>query len=68
MLQHSEGTFVVVGHSNTTVEMVQLLGAAPDDAETPFDPISESEYDRVYHVIINGQKVQAHRSHSVLND
>lgn len=41
-LLEEAGTHLVVGHSNTTPELVRLLGGDPGG------PISEDEYDRVY--------------------
>ena len=44
-LRASEGRVLVVGHSNTTPELVRLLGGAPGA------PIDDDEYDRLYLVI-----------------
>ncbi len=46
-IRTNPGTYLVVGHSNTTPEMVAALGGIPGT------PISESEYDRLYQVIID---------------
>jgi phosphohistidine phosphatase SixA len=43
-LRAGEGTVLVVGHSNTTPELVRLLGGDPGE------PIGESEHDRLYRV------------------
>lgn len=43
-LKAVDGITLVVGHSNTTGELVQLLGGDPGT------PIDESEYDRIYRV------------------
>lgn len=46
-LKHTPGRFVVAGHSNTTPELVGLLGGDPGE------PINESyEFDRLYQVVI----------------
>ena len=45
------GTYLIVGHSNTTPEMVALLGG------TPGEPIAEWEYDRMYRLMIKEGKV-----------
>ena len=44
-LRASEGRTLVVGHSNTTPELVRLLGGAPGS------PIEDDEYDRLYLVV-----------------
>ena len=44
-LLSSPGRHLVVGHSNTTPELVELLGGDPGS------PISEDEYDRLYLVV-----------------
>lgn len=38
-------TALVVGHSNTTPEMVRALGG-------PYEPMTEAEYDRLYRVAL----------------
>jgi phosphohistidine phosphatase SixA len=43
-LKGAGGTIVVVGHSNTTPELVRLLGGDPGAAMT------EGDYDRIYRV------------------
>ena len=49
-LQESGGRYLIVGHSNTTPEMVKLLGGEPGS------PIKEkSEFDRLYVLSINGK-------------
>jgi phosphohistidine phosphatase SixA len=46
-LKHTPGRFVVAGHSNTTPQLVSLLGGEPGE------PINESyEFDRLYQVVI----------------
>jgi broad specificity phosphatase PhoE len=47
-LRHTPGRHLVVGHSNTTPGLVELLGG------TPGTPISDTEYDRLYIVVLNG--------------
>jgi phosphohistidine phosphatase SixA len=49
-LLDTPGTHLVVGHSNTVPELVELLGGEPG---TPIDPL---EYDRIYviHVLPGG--------------
>lgn len=51
-LLRAGGRHLVVGHSNTTPEMVALLGGEPG---TPID--EESEYDRLYVVTVTGGEV-----------
>jgi phosphohistidine phosphatase SixA len=50
-LKTMTGSTLVVGHSNTTPELISLLGG------DVVDPIAEDEFDRLYQVIIsnNGQ-------------
>ena len=50
-LQTEGGRHLVVGHSNTTPDAVRALGGAPGD------PIHESEYDRLYIVVVTGDGV-----------
>jgi len=46
-LKHTPGRFVVAGHSNTTPQLVSLLGGEPGE------PINENyEFDRLYQVVI----------------
>ena len=46
-LKHTPGRFVVAGHSNTTPQLVSLLGGDPGE------PINENyEFDRLYQVVI----------------
>lgn len=46
-LKHTPGRFLVAGHSNTTPQLVQLLGGDPGE------PINENyEFDRLYQVVI----------------
>ncbi|MFT4925419.1 MAG: phosphohistidine phosphatase SixA [Phenylobacterium sp.] len=60
----TNGIVVVVGHSNTTPQLVQLLGG---DAG---NPIVESEYDRIYHLTLdptqslNDNKIKTQRFNS----
>lgn len=51
-LQLLSSNILVVGHSNTTPELVKLLGGKD------FGKIDESEYDRLYKLIFNGLNVQ----------
>ena len=46
-LKRTPGRHLVVGHSNTTPALVQLLGGTPGAA------ISDTEYDRLYIVVID---------------
>jgi phosphohistidine phosphatase SixA len=47
-LKHTPGRFLVAGHSNTTPEMVKLLGGDPGA------PINEDyEFDRLYQVVVD---------------
>ena len=49
-MKSTPGTYVVSGHSNTTPDMVRLLGADPGEE------INENEFDRLYIVtIVNGK-------------
>jgi len=50
-LLHTPGRHLVVGHSNTTPALVKLLGGEPGG------PISDTEYDRLYVVVLDGQRV-----------
>ena len=53
-LRRTPGVHLVAGHSNTTPALVALLGG------TPGEPIEESEYDRLYQVIIRpGRHVES---------
>ncbi len=46
-LKHTPGRYVVAGHSNTTPQLVALLGGEPGE------PINENyEFDRLYQVVI----------------
>jgi len=45
-LRSTPGIHVVVGHSNTTPDLVEELGGSPGD------PIDELEYDRIYVVYV----------------
>lgn len=53
MLRNTPGTLLVVGHSNTTPELVDLLGGKPG---TPID--EASEYDRLYVLTVDGRRVR----------
>lgn len=46
IIKGKAGRYLVVGHSNTTPSMVELLGGQPGT------PIKESEYDRLYTVVL----------------
>ncbi len=50
-LMATSGRVLVVGHSNTTPQLVELLGG------TPGSPIAETEYDRLYLVTRSGGRV-----------
>ena len=52
MLRATPGNILVVGHSNTTTRMVDLLGGKPGD------PIAETEYDRLYILTAKGHRVK----------
>ena len=53
MLRATPGNILVVGHSNTTPELVDLLGGKPGA------PIDEaSEYDRLYVLTVDGRRVR----------
>jgi len=45
-LRAAGGRVLVVGHSNSTAELVRLLGGEPGE------PIREDEYDRLYFVVL----------------
>lgn len=49
LLRTTPGHLLVVGHSNTTPELVQALGG------DPVSPIGEMEYDRIYLVVVDRQ-------------
>lgn len=51
-LSSSPGRHLVVGHSNTTPDLVQALGGDPGT------PMASMEYDRLYMVTIQGEVVQ----------
>lgn len=51
-LKATPGRHLVVGHSNTTPELVRLLGGAPAG------PMSEHEYDRVYVLTLEPEAVR----------
>lgn len=51
-LRSSPGRHLVVGHSNTTPDLVQALGGDPGP------PIASLEYDRLYIVSIQGKEVR----------
>ena len=56
-LKSVEGNVFVVGHSNTTPQLVELLGG---DAGEPID--ESSEFDRVYQLVIqDGQVIHTNR-------
>ena len=54
-LKELGGVSLVVGHSNTTGELVRLLGGDPGS------PIGESEYDRIYRVSLPPGSTQQDR-------
>lgn len=54
-LKDSQGVVLVVGHSNTTGELVRLLGGDPGT------PIADSEYDRLYRVELPSGKTLLQR-------
>lgn len=54
-LKELGGVSLVVGHSNTTGELVRLLGGDPGP------PISDSEYDRIYRVSLPSGSTQQGR-------
>ena len=54
-LKELGGVSLVVGHSNTTGELVRLLGGDPGP------PIGESEYDRIYRVSLPSGTTQQGR-------
>ncbi|RLA02671.1 MAG: histidine phosphatase family protein [Gammaproteobacteria bacterium] len=51
-LKAESANMLVVGHSNTTPALVQFLGG---DSHGPMD---ESEYDRLYHLQVDGKNIQ----------
>lgn len=52
--QHGQGqTFVICGHSNTVLPMIDHLGGQRPQAE-----IAESEYDKMFKVICTGSEVE----------
>jgi phosphohistidine phosphatase SixA len=54
---------LVVGHSNTTDELAALLHG-PDYVSMP---ISDSEYDRIYQVVVCGDLVEVNLFHSAFS-
>ncbi len=50
-----QGPVLVVGHSNTTPQLAQLLSAEPVEG------LSEQAYDRLYQVTVNGPHRHLHR-------
>lgn len=56
----ANGSIVVVGHSNTTPELVKLLGGEAGNK------IVESEFDRIYHLHLDNNKSQTQRFNSEL--
>jgi len=48
----SGGNVLVVGHSNTTPELVKLLGGSS------YGPIADTVYDRLYHLVIKDSEVK----------
>lgn len=50
-LKAKYGNALIVGHSNTTPQLVTILGGAAGD------DMDESEYDRVYKLTLNGNSV-----------
>lgn len=46
-IRSTPGTHLVAGHSNTTPQLVEVLGGKPSD------PINELEYDRLYVVVMH---------------
>ena len=50
-LREMPGRHLVVGHSNTTPQLVEALGG------DSHGPIAEFEYDRLYVVVISGEQV-----------
>jgi phosphohistidine phosphatase SixA len=50
-LRETPGRHLVVGHSNTTPQLVEALGG------DSHGPIAEFEYDRLYMVVISGEQV-----------
>ena len=57
MLTNSEN-ILIVGHSNTTPALVKLLGGDPHGS------IAETEYDRLYQLIITKSKLTTRLLHS----
>ena len=54
LLKAAPGTILVVGHSNTTPQLVEMLGGKPGS------PIDEaSEYDRLYTVTVTRGRVKS---------
>lgn len=50
--KHRSGSVLVVGHSNTTPQLIEFLGG---NAGGPID--EATEYDRLYLVVISGERV-----------
>ncbi len=58
-LKRLKGSVLVVGHSNTTPELTALL------SQQKVDAIKENEYDNLYQVIIDGDKIMLNRLRTI---
>ncbi len=58
-LKKLKGSILVVGHSNTTPELTALLSLQKIDA------IKENEYDNLYQVILDGDKIMLNRLRTI---
>lgn len=58
-IKSMKGTFLIVGHSNTTPQLTQLLSGKE------VNPIEENEYDNLYQVIINENQTLLNRFKSI---
>lgn len=46
-------TVMIVGHSNTVLQIIEAFGA-----KKPFAEMSEEDYDYIFHLKVNGQKAK----------
>ena len=56
-----EGNVLIVGHSNTTPQLVELLGGNSQG------PMAETVYNRIYQLVVKGSKVETFLLSSSIN-
>lgn len=59
MIKSQSGNILIVGHSNTTPHLSQLLGG------NSFGKIKDNEYDRLYQLVVDGDEVKTNLWHSI---